>query len=308
MTAGRKTFPSPASPGKSDTASAPDGPFEYADYELSLRDRQWNRELLAGHVGHFAGCRKVLDVACGSGIFLELLAEHGIPAIGVERNARVAEWTRAHGWDVVCEDAFDFLGRSSERYDGVFCSHFIEHLPFERVLTLVEAMAARLEAGGTLVLVFPNPESIRMQLFGFWRDPEHVRFYHPELIEAVCRHYGLDVVHTNRADEPFAIAPLSPPAAASRGEAASGAGTEPGSGDRPLRNLGRRWYLRLLRALRLVPRGEVASLEARVGREREALRDELVSWAERATWAINRMWAWPDNALIVCRKRDRSAG
>ncbi|MGH7962713.1 MAG: class I SAM-dependent methyltransferase, partial [Candidatus Binatia bacterium] len=73
--------------------------FDYADYELSFRDRQWNRELLTTYVPYFVGCRKVLDLACGSGIFLELLAEQGIPALGVERNERVAEWVRAQGWE-----------------------------------------------------------------------------------------------------------------------------------------------------------------------------------------------------------------
>ena len=44
--------------------------FDYSGYEFELRDRQWNRELLAGHVSHFQGCNKVFDLACGSGIFL----------------------------------------------------------------------------------------------------------------------------------------------------------------------------------------------------------------------------------------------
>jgi hypothetical protein len=47
------------------------------------------------------------------------------------------------------------------------------------------------EPGGTVVLVFPDPESIRSQLLGFWRDPEHVRFYHPDLIELMARAHGL---------------------------------------------------------------------------------------------------------------------
>ena len=32
-----------------------------------------------------------------------------------------------------------------------------------------------------------------MQLFDFWVDPEHVRFYHPKIIEAVLRHYGFSI-------------------------------------------------------------------------------------------------------------------
>ena len=83
--------------------------FDYADYEFALRDRQWNRDMLASHISHFQGCDKVLDLACGSGIFLELLAEEGIPALGVERNPAVVAWVKQHGWDVVEQDVFTFL-------------------------------------------------------------------------------------------------------------------------------------------------------------------------------------------------------
>lgn len=286
-------------------------PFDYAHYELQLRYtkyREWNRELLVEYVPYFAECQRVLDLACGSGIFLELLAEKRIPAIGVERNKTVAEWVQTQGLEVVWQDAFEFLAQSRETYDGIFCSHFIEHLPFDRVVRLIELIIPRLEPGGTLVLVFPNPESIRMQLFGFWRDPEHIRFYHPELIETVCRHYGLTIVQTNREAIPFAV---SPPSWETLG---SGRQEEvQGNGKGGLREIVRDTYRGLLRTLRLVPRVDLVALEERLRREGEerlrqervALQQLLAPWTGKATEAINRMWAWADNALIVCRKEGR---
>jgi O-antigen chain-terminating methyltransferase len=286
-------------------------PFDYAHYELQIRYtkyREWNRELLVEYIPYFAGCHRVLDLACGSGIFLELLAEERIPAIGVERNKAVAEWVQAHGLEVIWQDAFEFLAQSRDMYDGIFCSHFIEHLPFDRVLRLIELIIPRLEWGGTLVLVFPNPESIRMQLFGFWRDPEHVRFYHPELIETVCCHYGLTIVQTNREAIPFAVPPPS-------WETPSSGRQDEVQGDRKggLREMVRDRYRGFLRALRLVPRADLVALEERLRREGEerlrqeriALRQFLAPWTEKATVAINRMWAWADNALIVCRKPEQ---
>jgi SAM-dependent methyltransferase len=274
--------------------------FDYSHYEMLCRDRQWNRELQAEYLPYFADCHKVLDLACGSGIFLELLAEKGIAAIGVERNESVAEWGRAQGWEVIRQDVFEFLSQSTDVYDGIFCSHFIEHLPFAQVLRLIELIVPRLASGGTLVLVFPNPESMRMQLFGFWRDPEHVRFYHPELIETVCRHYGLTVVRTNREEIPFAFPPPSWETVAP--EEKNGA---EGDGRRGLRETVRHAYVKLLRMLRLVPRADLVALEERLRQERAALQQVLAPWAENTTKAINQMWAWVDNALIVCRKEDR---
>lgn len=285
-------------------SALPKEPFDYSHYEFR-RDRQWNREMQAEYLPFFANCHKVLDLACGSGIFLELLAEKGIAAVGVERNKSVAEWGRAQGWEVIQQDVFEFLTQSSDSYDGILCSHFIEHLPFAQVLRLIELVVPRLTAGGTLVLVFPNPESIRMQLFGFWRDPEHARFYHPELIEAVCTHYGLTVVQTNREAIPFAFPPPS------WGRAGREEKSEGRSKQGWLWETARDLYVRVLRTLRLVPRSDLIALEQRFNltleerlcQERTALQQALAPWIEKTTEAMNEMWAWADNALIVCRRQ-----
>ena len=272
--------------------------FDYADYEFALRDRQWNRELLADRVSHFRGCHKVLDLACGSGIFLELLAEEGIPALGVDRNPAVVAWVRQRGWDIVEQDVFTFLEQTTETYDGVFCSHFLEHLPFDQVLRCIELLAPRVTPAGTVVIVVPNPESIRMQLFGFWRDPEHVRFYHPELLEAVCQHAGFQVTHTNRTDTPFAFAPLAFAPAAETGvnQTASQRGW--------LKDKARTAYFRFLRLLRITPSADLVAVEDRLCRHMQAQKDAVAAWADKTHAAFNHMWAWPDNAVIVCRKTD----
>ena len=270
--------------------------FDYADYEFTLRDRQWNREMQSGYVAHFQGCHKVLDLACGSGIFLELLAEHGIPALGVERNPTVVAWVKQHGWNIVEQDVFAFLEQTTETYDGVFCSHFLEHLPFEQILRFFELLAPRVSVAGTVVIVVPNPESIRMQLLGFWRDPEHVRFYHPELLEAICRHAGLEVIHTNREEVPHLLPPLVLPQAVETG------GGQPPRPRGWLKEKLRAGYFQLLRRLRLIPAADLLALEARLRQEMDAQRKAIAAWAGGAGDAINSMWARPDNAAIVCRK------
>ena len=146
------------------------------------------------------------------------------------------------------------------------------------------------------MIIIPNPESIRMQLFGFWRDPEHVRFYHPELIEGVVRHYGLEIVYSNRHEEPFALeAPTCQPA-----ESPTSAASAASLGQ--WRSVVRRSYTWLLRTLRLTSRADLAALQIELRNERAVFEKTMLAWAGQATWAANRMWAWPDNALIVCRK------
>ncbi len=272
--------------------------FDYADYEFALRDRQVNRDMQVGYVSHFQGCRKVLDLACGSGIFLELLAEQGIPALGVERNPAVAAWVKRHGWDVVEQDVLSFLEQTTETYDGVYCSHFLEHLPFAEVARCIQLLASRVAPSGTVVIVVPNPESIRMQLFGLWRDPEHVRFYHPELLEAVCRHAGLQVISTNQKDFPFAIAPLSFPSTAETPANQS----DPRRGW--LKEQARAAYFQCLRRLRISPAADLVAVENRLRQHMDARWEAVVAWADKTHKALDQIWAWPDDAAIVCRKMD----
>ena len=270
--------------------------FDYSHYEFSLRDREWNREALAEYVVHFQDCQKVLDLACGSGIFLELLAEKGIPAVGVERNPDVATWGKQQGWEVVEQDVFAFLEQTEETYEGIFCSHFLEHLPFTQVLRVIELLALRVSAAGTVVIVVPNPESIRMQLFGFWRDPEHIRFYHPELLEAVCTHVGLEITYTNREDIPFALAPPAFPPVAETVE------HHPSRRRSWWKDRMRAIYFQLLRLFRITPYPDLLAAETRMLEHLEAQRTAVSTWAEKTNEAVNRMWAWPDDVCIVCRK------
>jgi O-antigen chain-terminating methyltransferase len=292
--------------------------FEYADYEADprLRDPELISGMQAPYAEHFAGRRRVLDLACGSGIFLDLLGRAGIPAIGIERNEQVAAAARRRGLEVVCADVFDYLAHASEQFDGVFCSHFIEHLSFDRLLLLIELLADRLEAGGRLVLIFPNPESIRMQLFGFWKDPEHVRLYHADLVESVCRHYGLPVERTNKSDASQLIGPLLFESPCIEGRGLEGS-IAPDPATRPRRpSLSER----IMGRLGLVTRHDLRQLrqELQIDIEEGCKRMECFAEnlakrveeynlrAQRAADILNQIVARPDEVVMVCRKQEGS--
>lgn len=270
--------------------------FNYADYEFSIRNPSVNREKLAEYVGYFAGCRRVLDVACGQGIFLELLAQEGIRALGVDRSPSAVATVRRQGGTVVERDVLSYLEETEEVYDGVFCSHFLEHLPFDEVLRFVELLVPRLASQGTLVVVVPNPESIRMQLFGFWRDPEHVRFYHPELLEAMFRHSHLKIIATNREEIPSAIGGPTLRKEVSKEDVGKTDPEYPG-----LRSAVRNLYSHLLRLFNIAPYHDMLSLGRRI-QLLDAKQQALLEWSENANEALNQMWAWPDDVHIVCRK------
>jgi 2-polyprenyl-3-methyl-5-hydroxy-6-metoxy-1,4-benzoquinol methylase len=169
--------------------------FSYSDYEATCRSGGYHtaRRYLSMLVPIFKDCKNVLDIGCGQGIFLQLLQSQAIPATGVDSDEQLLTVARQNGAKVVQADALEYLRTTPEEFDGMFCSHLIEHLPFDAVVNLLETACQRLANGGRFVLVFPNPASLNMQLNFFWRDPTHVRFYQRDLIAAVLTHYGLTI-------------------------------------------------------------------------------------------------------------------
>jgi O-antigen chain-terminating methyltransferase len=237
-------------------------------------DLDYIRMLQRPRVQFFKGCQKVLDLACGPGVFLELLRETGIEAIGVDRDEEIVEKARQKDLKVIQSDIFDHLEKAEERYDGIFCSHLIEHLPFHHVVRLVELTAMRLDPGGVFVSVLPNPGSIRLHLFGFWRDPEHIRFYTGNLIASVCRHYGFEVEYSNEEEVPNLLEtprldPISGLPSVSRWK----------------RFLGHR-----------EDREQILFLE--LNRKIEEFNQKM----ERFSEAVNKVWARDDEVVLVCRK------
>lgn len=146
------------------------------------------------------GAGSVLDLACGRGIFLDLLREAGIQGVGVDQNRRAVEECRSRGLDrVELGDLFAHLQReiaAGTHHDGVFCSHLVEHLTGQRAAELVGSCAALLAPGGRVVIVTPNVANLKVWTKVFWLDPTHERPYPRAILEAMMEEAGLTVVRS----------------------------------------------------------------------------------------------------------------
>lgn len=283
---------------------APHPAFGYGHYAFGLRDHGLLYRMQFPLAGHFDCCTEVLEVACGPAVFLDILRQRGIAARGVERDPASVRYARGLGFDVAEADALDYLAASRGHFDGIYCSHFVEHLDIAGVDRLIALIADALRPGGVALFVFPDPESIRSQLLGFWRDPEHVRFYHPDLIELMCRGHGLtSEFHSHRVDGRKIVPFAFDPPLASRDPADSWSelpvAKPAGWMERLLARLG----IPHLAALRRLEQVSAAHLAAQ--REYTARLQQRVVELEdavRTLWAVNQTWAWDDNAVIRVRK------
>lgn len=143
------------------------------------------------YVQFFEGCERVVDLGCGLGDFVELLAARGIDAVGVDSDPTIAETLRGREVPIVEGDVLAYLqSLPPESVDGVSALHIVEHLPYDKVLELLRLAHSALGPGGVIVLTTPDPRSLHAHLEMFHLHFGHVSFYHPRLLCFFLEHVG----------------------------------------------------------------------------------------------------------------------
>jgi SAM-dependent methyltransferase len=186
----------------------------YDDYIMSwmhLRSmRQYRESLCADYVREYAlGEKRVLDVGCGSGEFLEMLAMNGATAVGIEPSRPLSQLARVKGYEViqsyVAADAFDHVAK----FDGITCLQVLEHL--EDPLQFLKVLRSCLTSSGVALLEVPSLEKILedRRLYEFFVD--HVNYFTVSTLTALCESAGFQVRTVRRGfEDQFLIAVVSP--------------------------------------------------------------------------------------------------
>jgi O-antigen chain-terminating methyltransferase len=186
----------------------------YLAFERRFRGTEEEvRGRLRGHLPHLAGVGElgeVLDLGCGRGEALAVLAEAGLPARGVDASAAMVARCRERGLRAEEGDLFEALAAAEEGSLGAVVSfHVVEHLPPTSLDRLARLAWRALAPGGVLLLETPNPLSVSVAARSFWLDPTHRRPVHPEALELLARLAGFDPVERHEL-RPFPAADRLP--------------------------------------------------------------------------------------------------
>jgi 2-polyprenyl-3-methyl-5-hydroxy-6-metoxy-1,4-benzoquinol methylase len=158
---------------------------KYVGFEDQFRGSpETIRERLSEYVGLFAGATDVLDIGCGRGEFLALLAEKGIGAHGIDTNEAMVQVCRDKALKADAADAVSFLrARPAESLGGLFAAQVVEHLEPSYLAALLDAAFAALRPGAPIVLETINPACWFAFFESYIRDITHVRPLHPDTLK-----------------------------------------------------------------------------------------------------------------------------
>jgi SAM-dependent methyltransferase len=135
--------------------------------------------------------RPVVDLGCGRGEWIEAITAHGFSGYGVDANPVMVADCAQRGQRAIQADALDHLHSLETSSVGAITSmHVAAHLPFSRLLAVVEASFRVLTPGGVLIVETPNPENLCVGADRFYMDPTHHRPIPPPLLQFVAEHLG----------------------------------------------------------------------------------------------------------------------
>jgi 2-polyprenyl-3-methyl-5-hydroxy-6-metoxy-1,4-benzoquinol methylase len=191
----------PAVTAEAAAAPAQSAPVEalshkYVGFEDQFRGTpEAIRERLVPYVDLFGGASNVLDIGCGRGEFLALLAERGISGQGIDINESMVEVCRQKGLTASRADALEFLrAQPPGSLGGLLAAQVVEHLDPAYLTALLDASWAALKPGAVIVLETINPACWFAFFESYIRDITHVRPLHPDTLKYLLLASGFQAV------------------------------------------------------------------------------------------------------------------
>jgi SAM-dependent methyltransferase len=137
----------------------------------------------------------VIEAASNDGYLLQFYLERGIPVLGIEPAANIAELAKAKGIATLVEFFDHELGRrlaAEGRFADVIHAHNVfAHVPDPN--RFVGGIKAVLKPGGVAVIEAPYVRDLIAKLEFDTIYHEHFSYYSVSAVEALCRRHGLAI-------------------------------------------------------------------------------------------------------------------
>ncbi len=144
--------------------------------------------------------KRLVDLGCGRGEWLELVEEWGWQATGIDLNPIMIEVCGEFGLDAQCQDALQYLSSLPDNsLAAITAFHLIEHLPFELLHALVSESMRVIRGGGIILFETPNPENVLVGSHTFYHDFTHRNPITPSSISFLASYFGFTEIEIIRS-------------------------------------------------------------------------------------------------------------
>jgi ubiquinone/menaquinone biosynthesis C-methylase UbiE len=121
---------------------------------------------------YLQSCENILDIGCGIGRFIEQDPEK---TVGIDSNKETVNFCKNRGFKVFLAQATK-LPFNDDSFEGIHCSHIIEHLPPNEAYNLLVEIDRVLKKKGIVCIRTPVMNK------RFYDDFTHIKPYNPEAI------------------------------------------------------------------------------------------------------------------------------
>jgi len=161
---------------------------------LFLMARNYTLKKKLKIIHKYGSGKRMLDIGCGSGSFLDVCKSAGYEANGLEPDGDAREFAlKNYGLEV--KPIEDFLHVEDNSIDIITMWHVLEHVSDLRLY--FNRFREILSENGTLFIALPNPESKDAQMYGkFWAAfdvPRHLYHFRQKDIKNLAEQYGFQL-------------------------------------------------------------------------------------------------------------------
>ncbi|MGD9346886.1 MAG: methionine biosynthesis protein MetW [Candidatus Aminicenantes bacterium] len=170
--------------------------WRYTGFENRFRGSEAAvKSQLQEYLPFFKKGKKVVDLGCGRGEFLDLLKSKWIDAEGIDINEQMVNICKDKGLACRRGDILEQLAEYSDAsLGGIFASQVIEHLPPSYLRRLIEVGFVKLAPSAPVVLETINPASVFALVEIYHLDISHKQPIHPQALKFLLESSGFEDV------------------------------------------------------------------------------------------------------------------
>jgi SAM-dependent methyltransferase len=139
--------------------------FYAGDYHAPLREADGSERAFGekysryvNTLSRFVPNGRVLDIGCATGLLVKRLIDRGYDALGIELNARSAEYGRRTFGIDIRNQPLEACAFEPQSFDGIFLTDVLEHT--RSPLDFLREVHRILRPGGCAVITFPDIRSV----------------------------------------------------------------------------------------------------------------------------------------------------